>query len=157
MQRCHTHGRARHQKYLLGAPSTNAPSRVDVSLYTEPPLPARPAVAAALARRNSRALLATDATQTAGDGSKFEMPFKSVLAANRGEIAVRIMRAGNELGLRTVGIFSKEDRFTQHRWADGRIGGRAGLPLGFDLSLPFVFLPLLELSSLPLAPILHYD
>lgn len=51
-----------------------------------------------------------------GDGSKFKMPFKSLMAANRGEIAVRIMRAGNELGLRTVGIFSKEDRFTQHRY-----------------------------------------
>lgn len=76
----------------------------------------RPAVAAAAAAaRSSRALLATKAKQTAGDGSKFDMPFESVLAANRGEIAVRIMRAGNELGLRTVGIFSKEDRFTQHR------------------------------------------
>ncbi|CAB1116927.1 unnamed protein product [Ectocarpus sp. CCAP 1310/34] len=77
----------------------------------------RPAVApaAAATARSSRALLGTKAKQTAGDGSGFEMPFKSVLAANRGEIAVRIMRAGNELGLRTVGIFSKEDRFTQHR------------------------------------------
>lgn len=73
------------------------------------------AAAAAAAVRSSRALLGTTAKQTAGDGSRFEMPFKSVLAANRGEIAVRIMRAGNELGLRTVGIFSKEDRFTQHR------------------------------------------
>ena len=54
-------------------------------------------------------------TQSAGDGTKFKMPFQSIMAANRGEIAVRIMRAGNELGLRTVGIFSKEDRFTQHR------------------------------------------
>lgn len=60
-----------------------------------------------------RALLAT---KSAGDGTGFEMPFKSLMAANRGEIAVRIMRAGNELGLRTVGIFSKEDRFTQHRY-----------------------------------------
>ncbi|KAF1790113.1 Pre-ATP-grasp domain [Phytophthora cactorum] len=34
---------------------------------------------------------------------------KKLMAANRGEIATRIMRAGNELGLRTVGIFSKED------------------------------------------------
>lgn len=41
---------------------------------------------------------------------------KKLMAANRGEIATRIMRAGNELGLRTVGIFSKEDRFTQHRY-----------------------------------------
>lgn len=54
-------------------------------------------------------------TTVPGDGSKFKMPFKSLMAANRGEIAVRIMRAGNELGLRTVGIFSNEDRFTQHR------------------------------------------
>lgn len=61
-----------------------------------------------------KALLST--TQSPGDGSKFKMPFKSIMAANRGEIAVRIMRAGNELGLRTVGIFSKEDRFTQHRY-----------------------------------------
>jgi len=37
------------------------------------------------------------------------------MAANRGEIAVRIMRAGTELGCRTVGIFSHEDRYQQHR------------------------------------------
>lgn len=75
----------------------------------------RPAGAASALglRKSRRALLST--TQSAGDGSKFEMPFKSLMASNRGEIAVRIMRAGNELGLRTVGIFSKEDRFTQHR------------------------------------------
>lgn len=41
---------------------------------------------------------------------------RKIMAANRGEIATRIMRAGNELGLQTVGIFSKEDRFTQHRY-----------------------------------------
>lgn len=64
-------------------------------------------------RTNRAAFLSTT---TPGDGSKFNMPFKSLMAANRGEIAVRIMRAGNELGLRTVGIFSKEDRFTQHRY-----------------------------------------
>lgn len=68
----------------------------------------------AAGRRTNRALLSSTG-QTAGDGTKFQMPFKSLMAANRGEIAVRIMRAGNELGLRTVGIFSKEDRFTQHR------------------------------------------
>lgn len=78
----------------------------------------RPAVSLAHAGRRSRALHATGAVakQTAGDGTGFVMPFKSLMAANRGEIAVRIMRAGNELGLRTVGVFSKEDRFTQHRW-----------------------------------------
>jgi pyruvate carboxylase len=35
---------------------------------------------------------------------------------NRGEIAIRVMRAANELGMNTVAIFSKEDRFTQHRY-----------------------------------------
>ncbi|KAJ3129961.1 pyruvate carboxylase [Nowakowskiella sp. JEL0407] len=40
---------------------------------------------------------------------------KTVLAANRGEIAIRIMRAAHELGMRTVGIFSYEDRLANHR------------------------------------------
>lgn len=43
-------------------------------------------------------------------------PFKKVMAANRGEIATRIMRACSELGIASVGIYSHEDRFTQHRY-----------------------------------------
>jgi len=42
-------------------------------------------------------------------------PITSILAANRGEIAIRIMRAGAELGLRTVAIYSDQDRFSLHR------------------------------------------
>ena len=38
------------------------------------------------------------------------------MAANRSEIAVRIFRAGTELGLRTVAIFAQEDRFCIHRF-----------------------------------------
>ena len=38
------------------------------------------------------------------------------MAANRGEIAIRIMRAGTELGLRTATIYSNEDRFSLHRF-----------------------------------------
>ena len=42
-------------------------------------------------------------------------PIKSLLIANRGEIAIRVMRAAAELGLRTVAIHSREDRFSLHR------------------------------------------
>jgi len=45
-----------------------------------------------------------------------EQPFKKLMAANRGEIATRISRAASELGVSTVGIYSLEDRFTQHRY-----------------------------------------
>ena len=38
------------------------------------------------------------------------------MAANRGEIAVRIFRAGTELGLRTVAVYAEEDRFCIHRY-----------------------------------------
>ncbi len=41
--------------------------------------------------------------------------FKKVLVANRGEIAIRIYRALNELGIQTVGIFSKEDKYSLFR------------------------------------------
>ena len=43
-------------------------------------------------------------------------PIHKLLAANRSEIAIRIFRAANELGLRTVGIYSKEDRLGLHRF-----------------------------------------
>jgi pyruvate carboxylase len=40
---------------------------------------------------------------------------KTLLIANRGEIAIRVMRAAAELGIRTVAIYSQEDRFSLHR------------------------------------------
>jgi pyruvate carboxylase len=41
---------------------------------------------------------------------------KKLLALNRSEIAIRIMRAASELGLSTVAIYSKEDRIALHRF-----------------------------------------
>ena len=43
-------------------------------------------------------------------------PVKKLMAANRSEIAVRIIRAAHELKLRAVGIFAQEDRFCIHRY-----------------------------------------
>ncbi|SDB20137.1 pyruvate carboxylase [Eubacterium oxidoreducens] len=42
-------------------------------------------------------------------------PFKKVLVANRGEIAIRVFRALNELGIKTVSIYSKEDKYSIFR------------------------------------------
>jgi pyruvate carboxylase len=39
-----------------------------------------------------------------------------LLALNRGEIAIRILRAANELKLRTVAVYSQEDRLSLHRF-----------------------------------------
>ncbi|MBH0054342.1 pyruvate carboxylase [Salinibacterium sp. SWN139] len=41
--------------------------------------------------------------------------FKKILVANRGEIAIRAMRAAVELGARTVAVFPYEDRNSVHR------------------------------------------
>src|SRR6266850_5118434 len=41
---------------------------------------------------------------------------EKLLAANRSEIAIRIFRAANELGLRTVAVYSNEDRLGLHRF-----------------------------------------
>ncbi len=43
-------------------------------------------------------------------------PFKKILVANRGEIAIRILRAASELKLRTLAIYTYEDRYSLHRY-----------------------------------------
>ena len=43
-----------------------------------------------------------------------DLPFSKILIANRGEIAVRIIRACHEMGIRTVAVYSDVDRTAQH-------------------------------------------
>ncbi|WP_298803485.1 biotin carboxylase N-terminal domain-containing protein, partial [uncultured Lentibacter sp.] len=64
--------------------------------------------------------------------------FKKILIANRGEIAIRIMRAANEMGKKTVAIYAEEDKLGLHRFkADEayRIGQGMG-PVAAYLSIP---------------------
>jgi len=44
------------------------------------------------------------------------MKIKKVLVANRGEIAIRIFRACVEMGIKTVGMYTYEDRYSLHRY-----------------------------------------
>jgi len=64
--------------------------------------------------------------------------FRKILVANRGEIAIRVMRAANEMGKRTVAVFAEEDKLSLHRFkADEayRIGAGLG-PVAAYLSIP---------------------
>ncbi len=63
--------------------------------------------------------------------------FKKILIANRGEIAIRVMRAANEMGKKTVAVFAEEDKLGLHRFkADEayRIGEGLG-PVAAYLSI----------------------
>lgn len=44
------------------------------------------------------------------------MKIKKILVANRGEIAIRVFRASVEIGLKTVAIYTHEDRYSLHRY-----------------------------------------
>lgn len=56
---------------------------------------------------------------------------KKLLVANRSEISIRVFRSAHELGIRTVAIYSHEDRFALHRFKadEAYLVGRAGEPI----------------------------
>src|SRR3954466_12229687 len=56
---------------------------------------------------------------------------KKLLVANRSEIAIRVFRTAHELGIRTVAIYSYEDRFALHRFKadEAYLIGKAGEPI----------------------------
>jgi pyruvate carboxylase len=62
---------------------------------------------------------------------------RSLLIANRSEIAIRVMRAASELGIRTVGIYSNEDRFALHRFKadESYLVGDGNTPIGAYLDI----------------------
>ena len=56
---------------------------------------------------------------------------RKLLVANRSEIAIRVLRAANELGIKTVAIFSHEDRYALHRFKadEAYLVGRGKKPI----------------------------
>ncbi|MBT8086215.1 MAG: pyruvate carboxylase [Woeseia sp.] len=63
--------------------------------------------------------------------------FNKILVANRGEIAIRVMRAANELGKKTVAVYAEEDKLGLHRFKSDqayRIGEGMG-PVAAYLSI----------------------
>ncbi|MCL2370068.1 MAG: pyruvate carboxylase [Firmicutes bacterium] len=71
---------------------------------------------------------------------------KKVLAANRGEIAIRIFRACNDLGIRTVAIYSKEDKYNLFRTKadESYLIGEDKSPLGAYLDIDAIIKLALE-------------
>src|SRR5579875_3192842 len=69
---------------------------------------------------------------------------KKLLALNRGEIAIRILRAANELRLRTVAVYSQEDRLSLHRFKadEAHLIGQGKGPLQAYLDVD----PIIELA-----------
>ncbi|MCF6306036.1 MAG: pyruvate carboxylase [Rhodobacteraceae bacterium] len=75
--------------------------------------------------------------------------FSKILIANRGEIAIRIMRAANEMGKRTVAIYAEEDKLGLHRFKSDeayRIGKGMG-PVEAYLSIDEIIRVALECGA----------
>ena len=66
--------------------------------------------------------------------------FRKLMVVNRGEIAIRVFRSAHELGIRTVAVYSHEDRFALHRLkADEAYQlAKAGEPIRSYLNIPTI-------------------
>ena len=66
------------------------------------------------------------------------LSFSKILIANRGEIAIRVMRAANELGKKTVAVFAEEDKLSLHRFKadEAYLIGEGLKPVEAYLSIP---------------------
>jgi len=64
--------------------------------------------------------------------------FRKILVANRGEIAIRVMRAANEMGKKTVAVYAEEDKLSLHRFKadEAYLIGEGLSPVGAYLSIP---------------------
>jgi pyruvate carboxylase len=58
-------------------------------------------------------------------------PIRKLLVANRSEIAIRVFRTAHELGIRTVAVYTHEDRFALHRFKadEAYFIGKPGEPI----------------------------
>lgn len=96
---------------------------------------------AASLRSNSRFLHAGTKFFSANQDSKRKPrrhEIKKLLVANRGEIAIRIFRAGTEAGIRTVAIYSEQDANLMHRQKadEAYLIGKGMPPVAAYLNIP---------------------
>ena len=80
---------------------------------------------------------------------------RSVLVANRGEIAIRVFRACNELGIRTIAIYSKEDSLSLHRFRadESYLVGEGKKPVDAYLDIEDIIRIAHETTSMPSIPV----